>query len=140
MNHSSEIRTVNVNWKRGALRLWVIASVLWCASVFSLALTNTNVAWLPSDSPATVHVKISNTETWDYPAEWGVQRIRDELGKRLAEEDKKTREWAAQLPAARKAECAAIQDTTPFADEPADCVRLFFANYPVQCHRTGRFR
>ena len=92
-----------------------------------LTLVNTNSIGFPSATPATIHVRISNTETWDYPAEWGVQRIRDELQKRLAVEDEKDREWAAHVPAPRKAECHAIPPTTPFTDQPADCVRLFFA-------------
>jgi hypothetical protein len=115
-----------INWRRGAFRLWIIASVLWCALAFSVALTNTNVTWFSSTkSPATIHVRISNTETWDYPSEWGVQRIRDDLQKRLAAEDEREREWAAQLPAARKAECRARRPTTKWEDEPADCARLF---------------
>jgi len=132
MNHPSDIRTAGINWRRGALRLWVIASVLWCAVVFSVVsvgLTTDNVSWFPADSPATIHVRISDSETWDYPANWGVQRIRDDLRKRLAAADeKKYRDWAAQVPAARKAECRAIPPTTPFADEPDDCVRLAFVN------------
>ena len=73
-----------------------------------------------------VHIKISDTKTWDYPAAWGVQRIRDDLEKRLAAEDEKDREWAARPPEARKAECKALE-TKPFVDQPPDCVRLFFA-------------
>jgi hypothetical protein len=119
---------VGVNWRRGTLRLWIVSSSLWCLFAFAIPLTNTSVTWFSSDSPATIHVKISNSETWDYPAEWGVQRIRDDLRKRLAQEDEKDREWAAQLSLARKAECRAIPDTTSFDDEPADCVRLLFAN------------
>jgi hypothetical protein len=75
------MRTTGINWKRGALRLWIVASALWCAVVFAVALVSTTneTSFLPADSPATVHVRISNTETWDYPAEWGVPRIRDDL-------------------------------------------------------------
>ncbi len=60
-------------------------------------LQNNNESWFPADSLA-VHVKISDTIPWDYPAEWGVQRIRDDLQKRLAVEDEKDREWAAHCP------------------------------------------
>jgi hypothetical protein len=130
MNHTSDIRAAGINWKRGAFRLWSIASALWCAAVFFVVLMTKQVSLSYVDASTTVHVRISNTETWDYPAEWGVQRIRDDLRKRLAAEDEKDREWAAQVPAARKAECRAIPPTTPFADQPPDCVRLFFVNDP----------
>lgn len=128
-NHTGDLGTAGINWRRGALRLWVVASVVWCVAVFSEALQeNENVSWFHHVSPP-VHVKISNTETWDYPAEWGVQRIRDDLKKRLAAEDEKEREWADQVPASRKAECNAIAPTTPFVDQPANCVRLFYAKF-----------
>jgi hypothetical protein len=95
--------------------------------VLSVALlANENAREFPVKSPA-VHVRVSNTVTWDYPAEWGVQRIGEDLEKRLGAEDEKDREWAAEVPASRKAECLAIPPTTPFSDQPADCVRLFFA-------------
>jgi hypothetical protein len=70
-----------INWRRGAVRLWMIGSFLWCALALSIPLANSNVTWLPAHPSATVHVKISDTETWDYPAEWGVQRIRDDIQK-----------------------------------------------------------
>ena len=107
--------------------MWVIAAVVWCVAVFSVGLLqNKNASWFPADSQA-VHVKISDTITWDYPAEWGVQRIRDDLQKRLAAEDAKDREWATHLPASVKEKCSAIPLKTPFADQPADGVRLFFS-------------
>lgn len=118
-----------MNWRRGALRLWIIASVLWCAVVFLAALATHNVTWLPSK--ATVHVKISDTEQWDYPADWGVQRITQDIEKRMAARNEEERKWAAQLPASRKAECQAIPRNTRFDDYPSalrsDCIRLFFA-------------
>lgn len=116
-----------INWRRGALRLWVVASVLWCTIIFSMRLSNENVTWLPSKEM--VNIKISDTVTWDYPAEWGVEKIRDDLKKRLVAKDEEEREWAAHVPASLKAQCGAIPPTTPFADQPADCVRLFFSNY-----------
>jgi len=121
MNHTSDIGTTGINWRRGALRLWVIASALWCGAVFSIALLeHKNTNSFPAAS-LVVHVRISDTETWDYPAEWGVQRIRDDLEKRLAALDEKEHEWAALLPASRKAECGAIPPSTPFANQPGDC-------------------
>jgi hypothetical protein len=118
----------NINWRLGALRLWMVASFLWCCAVFSVTLLdNPNASWFSVGS-LTVHVKFSNSVTWDFPAEWGVQRITDDLEKRVAEEEKKDRDWAAQLPASVKEKCSAIRSTIPFADQPADCVRLFFIN------------
>jgi hypothetical protein len=128
MNQTSDITTTGINWRLGTFRLWIIVSGLWSAVVFSVMLTNRNIIWSPSNSPATVHVKISDTETWDYPTDWGVQRIEEDLKKRLAAKDEKEREWAAQLPAARKAQCRAIPPTTAFDDQPADCVRFYFAD------------
>jgi len=126
-DHANYTRTSGINWRRGAFRLWLVASGLWGVAALTVPLANTNVTWFPSASSGTVHIKISDTKTWDYPAAWGVQRIRDVLEKRLAAEDAKDREWAAQLPEARMAECKAIPPTTPFVDQPPDCVRLFFA-------------
>lgn len=124
----SDAKNSSVNWRRGTVRLWIIASVLWGAVVLRVSLTNTNITWFSSDSPAIVHVKISDTETWAYPAGWGVQRIAEDLKKRLAAKDEKEREWAAQLPATRKAECRAIPPTTAFDDQPADCVEFYLAD------------
>lgn len=151
-----------INWKRGMLRLWILASMIWCTGVFLVELTNAKVAWFPATS-RTIHVEISKKwvrpksqsepssledkltddfnrniidqfyplqrrETWDYPAELGVRQISDELQKRVVAEDAKDREWAVKVPTARKAECNAIPQDAPFAAQPADCVRLFFAN------------
>jgi hypothetical protein len=49
----------------------------------------------PFAAPPMVHVKFSNTETWDYPAEWGVERIEAALKKRVQELDQKERAWLA---------------------------------------------
>jgi hypothetical protein len=43
----------------------------------------------PFVAPQTVHVKFSDTETWDYPAEWGDERIRADLKRRIEELDRK---------------------------------------------------
>jgi hypothetical protein len=115
-----------VNWRRGALRLWIVLSVLWCVAVIVAALSPIDVA-RPFVSAPKVHVKISDTETWDYSPDWGVARIEADVKRRLADLDRKDREWAALVSEARKAECRAIPDTTPFANQPNDCVRLFFS-------------
>jgi hypothetical protein len=130
VNHDS-MRAIDINWRQGWFRLWLICSLLWCSSIIWMKLDNETVTWNPWSLPAMVHVKISNTETWDFPAEWGVERITDALKRRLADEDKKEHEWASQLPDARKAECKAFPTTTKFEDEPSDCVRLFWAETGV---------
>ena len=122
----SDSRIAGINWRRGAVRLWILASVLWCAAVFSVGLINTNVTWLPPESPATVHVRISNTETRDYPAEWGVQRIRDDLQKRLDEEKRELAAQRAAFPVARQIECRAFE-SKPYPDVPADCNWFFYS-------------
>jgi hypothetical protein len=95
-------------------------------AVVVAALKRIDVAW-PFVSAPKVHVKISDTETWAYSPEWGVARIEADLKRRLADLDRKDREWAASVSEARKAGCRAIPDTTPFANQPDDCVRLFFS-------------
>jgi hypothetical protein len=118
---------MRINLTRGALRPWVVASVLWCAGVMFLVADTMNVA-SPFVAPQTVHVKFSDTETWDYPAEWGDERIRADLKRRIEELDRKERAWLATVSDSRKAECRAIPSTTPFADQPADCVKMFYAS------------
>jgi hypothetical protein len=86
-------------------------------------LKRKNLAW----RSAIIHVKISNTETWDYPSDWGVARIAADMKKRLADLDRQDREWVASVPDSRKAQCRAIPPTTPFADQPHDCVKIFFS-------------
>ena len=62
---------MKINWQRGALRLWIVATVAWCAVVVVLNWNKMEVA----ATPGTVHIKFSDTETWDYPVAWGVERI-----------------------------------------------------------------
>jgi hypothetical protein len=114
-----------IRWRRGAIRLWIVTSALWCVISMSIAATSMHAAWLWAPSK-TIHVKISDTETWDYPVEWGEARITDDLTKRLADLDRQDRDWASNVSAARKAECDAIPSKTPFTEQPKDCVRLFF--------------
>jgi hypothetical protein len=82
-----------INWRRGTFRFWIVLSVLWCVAVVVAALNRMDVA-RPFVSAPKVHVKISDTETWDYPPEWGVGRIEADLTRRLADLDRKDREWA----------------------------------------------
>jgi hypothetical protein len=117
---------MRINLRRGAFRLWVLASVLWCAGIIFVSADTMNVA-SPFAAPQMVHVKFSNTETWDYPAEWGVERIGAALKKRVQELNQKEQAWLATVSESRKAECRAIPSTTPFTDRPADCVRMGWA-------------
>ena len=82
---------------RGAFRLWLVISASWCIFVFLQELIRTNsINWFIGNVQ-TIHVKISDDVTWDYPAEWGVQQIRDDIQKRLASDtDRKSREYAEQ--------------------------------------------
>jgi hypothetical protein len=109
---------LTINWRRGMFRFWLVLSVVWCVLTVVVALSGKNLAW----RSAIIHVKISNTETWDYPSDWGVARIAADMKKRLADLDRQDREWVASVPDSRKAQCRAIPPTTPFADQPHDCV------------------
>jgi hypothetical protein len=124
----------NINWRRGTLRFCLVLSVLWCAAVVFMGLNR------PLAAPQRFLVKVSKfrattsggakvspTETWDYPADWGVARITADVKRRVADLDRKDREWAVSVPESRKAQCRAIPPTTPFADQPEDCVRMFFS-------------
>ena len=102
------------NWQRGALRLWMVAAVAWCVVIVILNWNKMEVA----TTSETVHIKFSNTETWDYPVAWGVDRIEADLKRRIEAEDRAEEEWFAALPEARKAECRAIPKSTLFSDMP----------------------
>jgi hypothetical protein len=107
---------MEINWHR-ALRVWALASVAWCVT--------------PSPSPTTVHVRFSDNETWDYPSEWGEVRIREDLERRVAALHAAELEEVARMSEARKAECRTIPKNVPFADQPSDCVKLFFSRDPL---------
>ena len=120
------LSSLTINWRRGISRFWLVLSVVWGVLSVAVALNGKNIAWR-SAIPPKVHVKISNTETWDYPSDWGVARITADVKRRLADLDRQDREWAASVPDSRKAQCRAIPPTTPFADQPDDCVKIFFS-------------
>ncbi len=50
---------MNINWQRGALRLWMVAAVAWCAVIVVLNWNKMEVA----ATSGTVHIKFSDTET-----------------------------------------------------------------------------
>ena len=115
-----------LNWTRGLFRVWIIVSLLWVALVIWYSVSAKNVTWLPSRQM--VHVKISDTEQWDYPADLGETKIKADLEKRMAVLDEEDRVWAEKLPQSRKDACKALPSNMKFADYPPplrdDCARL----------------
>jgi hypothetical protein len=108
-----------INWARVMLRLWIIASAMWCLAIFSISLSFTKFTWFPSRTM--VLVRISNGEQWVYPAEWGVRRITEDLEKRTAALDQEERD-------SRTAECRSI-DLRRAANPPhlkEDCESLLW--------------
>ena len=109
--------------------MWVVFSVLWGVLVAVVSFGQMNIAW---SLPGVVHVKMSDSETWDYPAGWGARRIRLDIVKRLDEKRQRVdealsqrhREWAATVPQARKDECRIMGRTRSSCDMPEDCLRL----------------
>jgi hypothetical protein len=99
---------MKINWRRGALRLWMVAAVAWCTVIVVL-----NWNKIVAATSETVHIKFSNTETWDYPVAWGVERIEADLKRRLDALNKAEEEWFAGVSEARKAKCHAIPSNTP---------------------------
>jgi hypothetical protein len=98
------LRAMRINWSPGIFRIWVVVSIMWCALVALVFANRLNIAW-PLADPRAIHVKISDTETWDYPADWDVARIKADLKKRVEGLNQKDREWLAGLSDMRKAEC-----------------------------------
>jgi hypothetical protein len=101
---TASVEEMKINWRRGALRLWIVVSLLWVALVVVVLGAPLNIA-RPFAAPPVVHVRISDDVIWDYPMEWGVPRIEADLKRWLADVDRKDREWFAQVPEVRKAEC-----------------------------------
>jgi len=116
---------MRANWKRGAFRIWVVVSVFWCIAV---AIFFSNELYASFSSHHVIYVKMSNTETLEYPNELGADAIKADLTKRIDVANAENKKWAANVPAARKAECGAIPSTTPFDKQPEDCVKLFFTD------------
>ncbi len=68
MFEMSELETTSINWRRGALRLWVIAAVVWCASVFSVG------PWVSQIETAPVCKNgASSCEPWE--RDWSERRL-----------------------------------------------------------------
>lgn len=122
-----------MKWKRGLFGLWLLSSALWTAAVLVIAVRN-ETGRAPSTS---VHVEFSNTETWDYPVEWGEKRIRAALEERIAALAAEERKWVAELAEDRKAACRDWPKGTPLTPLPADCERLFIATNSELAVPTG---
>ena len=82
------------NWHRGLLRLWIFASLAW------VTIVAVNIK-LPAISDV-VHIRFSNTETWDYPVAWGEERIETDLKARIDAKEKTEYDWLATVILARR--------------------------------------
>jgi len=120
-----------MNWKRGMLGLWLLSSVLWAAAVLAIAVGSETAR------RTTVHVKFSNTETWDYPVEWGEERIRADLEARIAVKAAEERKWVADFPEDRKAACRDWPTRSPLTEQPEDCAKFFVATNSELAVPTG---
>jgi hypothetical protein len=80
----------------------MLASILWCAAVLIFALWYMNIDWTFS-ADHMVHVKFSNTETWDYPKELGLERIRDAIKAQIDRKNQERLARIASLPEDKKA-------------------------------------
>jgi hypothetical protein len=129
----------SINWKRGFFRIWFIATAIWCAGVFLhyFGANTKQISWFSIQEDVTIHVKFSDTETWNYPANWGYDRIRDDIKKRVATSKVAEQKWAAEVPEKRKAECRNISNSMPFKEQPEDCVKLFFSSFGELVEPTG---
>ena len=93
---------------RGLFRLWIVVSVAWLCVAAFVMWPRGPIAWSWSGPPM-IHVPVSETgETLDYPPEWGVDRIRDDLKKKTLER------WAKGDE--HKATCAALLNPGPNYD------------------------
>lgn len=117
------------NWTRGALRLWIVATVLWSAGVTFNGLQNMEVRW-PLSPSRTVHVGFG-TAIWDYPADWGVERITVSIQKRLSDLERKERDWAATLPEQKVRECNTIAATKSWTEMTGECGRFVSASHKL---------
>jgi hypothetical protein len=119
---------------RGFFRLWIVVSIAWLCAVAWVMWPGVPIAWPWSGSPI-IQVKYSDTETWTYPAAWGVERIRNDAKQKMAERTAKQaeedRQWAASIPAERKTFCAAFKTTTATDRVPDDCGRLAWIEFPL---------
>jgi hypothetical protein len=128
MRRGSVTKGREFRWRQGLLRCWVLASVLWAVAVTVMMTGNMNVAWIPM-SDQTVHIRISDAETWDYPASWGETRIREDFKGRFAEKTAGARAWLAQVPAARKVACEQ-KNWKNWIDDP-ECEKIFWLSASV---------
>jgi hypothetical protein len=115
---------MRANWKRGAFRTWVLVSACWAIATLFL-MSSDLLAVFPSHH--IVYVKMSNTQTLQYPNELGVDGITKDLKKRIDAANVEDKRWAADMAAPRKAQCAALPPSTPLDKLPDDCLKLLMA-------------
>ena len=111
----------NLALGRGLLRLWIVISIAWLCAVALVMRPRMPIAW-PWSATSTIHVRVSDTETWDYPAALGIERIREAVTKRVAERNAQEQQFVAAMSAQRKASCNA---PSPDSQSQDDCWRLF---------------
>jgi len=119
---------MTISWRRGIFRLWLLMSVIWCAAIWIILLQYRNIDWSLS-SDRLVHVKFSNTETWDYPPDWGEDRIGADLEKRIETKNREVRDWLATVPEDQRAACSA-KPSDRFANAQADIEKALKAGIP----------
>jgi hypothetical protein len=134
----NEARRAVVQWRRGLIRLWLVLSAIWVTLALLFVLPDMHVAW-PWVPPAVVHIKISDTQTWDYPAELGVERIKNDLKRRIAAtlEDPNNpfidflvpTDWQSQMPPPRIAIAEAAEQILPVALGPPFAVLILGAAF-----------
>jgi hypothetical protein len=62
------------NVRRGIFRIWIVASVFWFLAIAVISLKDVPNVLTPQHS--IVHVRMSDTEMWEYPSEMDVEAIR----------------------------------------------------------------
>ena len=114
------------DWRRGLLRLWVVLSAIWILLIGGREALTKHMMWKPFGSAPPVQVRISDTETWEYPTDMGEKRIRDNLAARLWAKFDETRERVMRMSAERRAFCDAIPKTVQIQDVPGDCAEYIW--------------
>ena len=112
------------NYKQGFFRLWVVSSVLWIAVSAGFLATSSTIIW-PTYRNSVVHVKFSNTETWDFCCDLGEASITKALKLRLDNYYSKEREWANTLSQEKISECSKLPESMKFENMPPDCNLAF---------------
>lgn len=112
---------------RGCFRLWVLISIAWLGAVALARDPAVPIAW-PWSAPPMIHVKVSDKETWNYPALWGVERIKADVTKKLTDQYEDNKKFAASISAERRAYCVTLSDV-PVEQRPKDCGLLSWFDF-----------